>query len=302
MGVVLFAGTGETATLSNTFTVNGIATDPGTITLAVTDPTGATSTYTYAGAQITKSGIGAYWKEIPVAIVGEWSYVWTGTAPCSDVNHGSFTVLETNLSHLYVTPQSLKSRVGIASTDATSDLELQKACYAASRCIETYCSRVFWQGTDTRVFDNAGDLWFVDFGPYNDVVSVTTVKVDNDGDGVFEQTLSGATDYQLLPVNRSGPETRPFTSMKRTAGSWPIVYWPQARAERIQVTGVFGWPAVPYPVISAAEILGAELFKMKDAPFGIAAFGEYGPMRVRQNPEVERLLQPYLHGAGGFIV
>jgi hypothetical protein len=94
MATVFFQGASELATLTNTFTVTigGIVTptDPTTITLAVTDPVGTVTTYSFAGATITRTGTGAYAKDIPCTLAGEWTYIWTGTGTVPDVNHGSF--------------------------------------------------------------------------------------------------------------------------------------------------------------------------------------------------------------------
>jgi hypothetical protein len=62
------------------------------------------------------------------------------------------------------------------------------------------------------------------------------------------------------------------------------------------VTGVFGWPAVPANVKQAALIAAADLFRLKDAPFGIAGFGEFGVVRVQANPRVMSLLRRYITG------
>jgi hypothetical protein len=301
---VFFAGPSETATLSNLFTVTsgGVTTptDPTTVTLTVNDPSGASTTYTYAAAQINRSGAGLYFKDIPSPTAGEWSFTWAGTGTVPDVVHGSYTVLETNLGHLYATPQMIKSRVGLSPTDTSNDYELQGSCYAASRAIETMCSRVFWRGTDTRAFDNEGDLFRVDLGPYNDLVSVTTIKTDNDGDGVFETTMA-SSDYQLWPTNTSGPEQRPYTAVHRLGGFWPVTYWPTTRPERIQITGMFGWPSVPWPITEAAKMLAAEFYKMKDAPFGVANVGEFGQVQLRSNPRIADLIAPYRYG-NSFLV
>lgn len=306
MGVVFFAGASELATLTNTFylTSGGITTptDPTTVTLAVTDPTGTVLTYTYGGATITRTGPGAYAKDISCTIPGEWSYTWTGTGVASDVNHGSFTVQETNLGHLYATPQMIKSRVGLSLTDSTNDQELHGACYAASRAIDKYCSRVFWRtlNTEARVFD-ACDLYVLDLGPFNDLVSVATFKTDGDGDGTFETTWA-STDYELNPLNTgAGPELRPYTRVRAIGRGFPVVWSRLGRLHRVQITGVYGWPAVPAPISEAARILASEYFKAKDAPFGIASFGEYGAMRVRENPMVAQLCNGYRHG-NGYVV
>lgn len=302
---VLFAGASETATLSNTFTVTSggvtTSTDPTTVTVVVTDPTGTATTYTYAAGQINRSGAGVYFINVTCPIAGEWSYTWTGTGTVPDVVHGSFTVLETNLGHLYATPQMIKSRVGLAATDTSSDYELQGACYAASRRIENVCSRVFWRGTDTRIFDNEGDLFRVDLGPFNDLVSVTSIAVDADGDGVFETTLASG-DYQLWPRNTAGPEQRPYTAVHRLGGFWPVVYWPTTRPERIQITGVFGWPTVPWAITEAAKILAEEMFRMKDAPIGVMTQNRREFIDVKANDQrALDLISPYVYG-NGFVV
>ena len=61
----------------------------------------------------------------------------------------------------------------------------------------------------------------------------------------------------------------------------------------MHVTARWGWPAIPAPVKQAAFLVSAEQWKLKDAPFGVAGFGEFGAIRVRLNPMVTTLLGPY---------
>jgi len=72
---------GEPATFEARF-VNpstGDAADPATITLAVTDPAGTTTTYTFAAAQITKVAVGHYTKAVTPNARGVWRGRWTTT-------------------------------------------------------------------------------------------------------------------------------------------------------------------------------------------------------------------------------
>jgi hypothetical protein len=296
MASVFFANANELATLTNTFSVGGVPTDPTAVSLVITDPLGAAVTYTYAGATITKTTTGVYTKDVACTTAGEWQYQWIGTGAAADTQVGTWTVQETELGHLYVTPQMLKSRLGIAATDTTQDYELHAACFAASRAIEQYCERSFWRtaSTEIRTFVPRGwyDLPLPDFC---DLVSVTTLATDDTGDGVFETTWTTA-DYQLLPINPgAAPESRPYSHI-RAVGTLtfplliPLIL---ARLDRVQITGVFGWPAVPQPIRMATAILASETFRLKDAPFGIATFGELGAIRVRQNPMVEAFASPY---------
>src|SRR5262249_31365326 len=143
----------------------------------------------------------------------------------------------------------------------------------------------FWRATDTRTY-----VPQTMYGQQtDDIVSVTTFKVDFDGDGVFEQTWTQNTDYALTVApgayNQGAlGEQWPFTgyAVIGTGKFLPFV-WPWSHQDRIQITGVFGWPAVPLAVKQAALIAAADLFKLKDAPFGVAGFGEFGVVRVGAN-------------------
>jgi hypothetical protein len=297
VATVFYANANELATLTNTFSVSGVATDPTAISLTVTDPTGTATTYTYALAQITRSGAGIYTKDIPCSTAGEWQYLWTGTSAASDAQAGTWTVYETDLGHLYVTPQMLKSRLGITGT--SDDYELHAACFAASRAIEQYCNRIFWRSASAaRTFVPMG--WYeLELTDYNDLVSITTLKTDTSGDGTFDVTWS-ASDYQLLPFNPgSAPETRPYTRIRAIGTQMfpltiPLVL---ARMNRVEITGVWGWPTVPIGIREASLILAAETFRLKDAPFGVAGFGEFGAVRIRNNPMVAYYADPYRRNA-----
>lgn len=280
----------ELATLTNTFSVNGTATDPTTITLTVTDPTGTATSYTYAGGTITRTSAGVYTKDIPCTADGTWTYTWIGTGTASDVVAGTWTVFGTDLSKLYCTVEELKSRLGIASTDTQDDFELRLAVDSVSRWIDQHCERHFWRATQTRYFVPTSQYCLA----IDDLVSLTTLKTDSSGDGTFETTWA-SSDYQLRPVNATaGAEAAPYTEIKAVSTqTFPVPYATLARSDRAEVVGVFGWPAVPAAVKDAALMLAAETLKMKDAPFGVAGFGEFGAVRVRANPLVMARLAPY---------
>jgi hypothetical protein len=65
------------------------------------------------------------------------------------------------------------------------------------------------------------------------------------------------------------------------------------RQDRVQVTGTFGWPAVPDAVHTATLIAAAELFRMKDQPLGGQEPGEFAVAAVQSNPMIGKLLFPY---------
>src|SRR5262249_4162980 len=126
--------------------------------------------------------------------------------------------------------------------------------------------------------------------------------VDQNNDGIYEESWSPGTHYQLVidadefATGASG-EQRPYTHVRAVnAGQFPPV-WPLARINVVQITGVWGWPAVPFAIKQAAIQVACELFKMKDSPFGILGNSEFGVARVPRagNPYVARLLNKYVH-------
>lgn len=293
MASVFYAATDELATLNNTFQVDGIATDPATVSLTVTTPSQVSTTYTYGAGQITKDSTGVYHKDISCTEAGEWSYLWDGTGAATDVQAGTWTVWDSSLGKLYATVRALKTRVGIAQDDTTDDEELYAACFAASRAVEQHTQRIFYRTASTsRVFE-PDDACRLTFGPFNDLVVLSSLATDETGAGSWTTTWS-ASDYQLAPLNpAAAPEQRPYTSL-RAVGSrrfpLPTGY---GRTDRVQITGTWGWATVPQPIRQATLVVAAELFKAKDAPLGVIGFGDLGAVRLRENPLAARLAGPY---------
>jgi hypothetical protein len=293
---VFYEGAAELATLTNTFSVSGTPTDPTTVSLAVTDPDGVTTTYTWAGGTVTRTGTGAFTKDIACATAGTWTYVWTGTGTASDVQPGSWTVASADFSDLYCTPEMLKDRVGIS--DDLDNSQLPGACRAVSRWIDTkFCQRHFYRRTATLTFAPTARGCL----EVPDLVSVTSLKTDTDGDGVFETTWS-TTDYQLLPVNAAvEAEPAPYTDVK-AIGSYTFPVACTGRTNRVQIEGVWGWPAVPESVIEAAKILAGDYLALGGMKFGVAGYGEYGAVRARMsNPALEMLLA-YVHPRAAILM
>lgn len=286
MAEVLYVGENELATVTHTFTVAGTPTDPTTVTLVVTDPNGDATTYSYALAEITRTGAGVYRKDIPCEAAGVWSYVWVGSGDAPDVAAGTWTVQSTALNTLYCTPDELKHRVQLENS--YSDLEVLGAVTAVSRWIEDHCERTFFRQTATRTYDAGVPLRVA----VHDLVEVTALATDDDGSGGYATTWA-PSDFQVLRAAMVlRPEETPFTAIKAVAGRrFPTCT--TGREQLVRVTGVFGWPVVPEPVRQAAAIWATDLLKLGTMAFGIAGYGEYGAVRARPNPIVDALLHGY---------
>ena len=183
----------------------------------------------------------------------------------------------------YATLDQLKGHLAIELGDTKDDALLERAIEAASRAIDELCGRTFYQATETRYYE--ADGW--DVIEVDDLVSVTTLKTDEDQDRVYE-TVWGATDFELDPSD--GP---PYTRIYATpTGSYAFPIW-QRRA--VQVVGTFGWSNVPIPVVQACLLMAARVWKRKDTPLGIqVGKPEFGNLSIpAKDPDVEKLLMPY---------
>jgi hypothetical protein len=82
---------GAKIALTCVFRVNGVLTDPTTVTLKVIAPETAQANYTYP-ASVNKDGTGQFSKVITGGTPGRWKYRWEGTGAAEQVAEGYFTV------------------------------------------------------------------------------------------------------------------------------------------------------------------------------------------------------------------
>jgi len=200
----------------------------------------------------------------------------------------------------YLTAGEASDYVGRQFADSSGILN--DVVTVASRSIDRHCGRHFYQvGTSevpvARVFDSANG-YTVELGAYNDLVSVSTLKSDGVGSGVYGTTW-GSGVYQLLPAGATsrGPQPEPFTSITLLAGNTFPTTVPSGRRGLVEVSGVWGWPSVPIEVKQACRILVAELAKLQDAPLGMLGSAEFGMSRIppQKQRHVRDLLGPLVH-------
>ncbi len=195
----------------------------------------------------------------------------------------------------YVTLAALKQYLKIS--DTFDDDELNDALASASRSIEKYCGRQFNDAGSATARVYYPDSWrrvvVDDFHTTTGLV----VKTDQGDDGTYETTWS-ATDYLLEPLNGivDGETGWPFHRICTTGARWfPVAHYTYLLSYRpsVEVTARWGWAAIPAPVKQACLIIAAETFRLKEAPFGVAGYGEFGVVRVRDNPMAASRLGPY---------
>jgi hypothetical protein len=200
-----------------------------------------------------------------------------------------------SISNGYCSLADLKAALRVQ--DSIDDSLLELAIESASREIDGYCERQFYSTSGTRIYA-PNNVYLVQT---DDIISVTSVKTSTDG-LTFDTTLA-TTDYQLEPLNNiAGGLVTPFTRLRAVGDYlWPS-YYPQTifhLEASVQITGVFGWSAIPAAIRQATVILAMRLFKRLDAPLGMIS-NDMGSMRVgRQDPDVEALVAPFRKVSAG---
>jgi hypothetical protein len=186
----------------------------------------------------------------------------------------------------YATLTDVKNALRI--TDALDDSLLETAIESASRMIDGYTARTFYNGgTAVRNFAATDSLNLI----IDDAISVTTVQsTDEVGDTYTTWT---ANDFQLEPLNsRSDGLYMPYTGIRAVGDyTWPVV----DQQALCKITAVWGWAQVPTAIKQATIIQASRLFKRLDSPLGVAGFGDMGAIRVGRylDPDVEQLAMPF---------
>lgn len=137
--------------------------------------------------------------------------------------------------NLYATLNDIKKLLAVEG--AGDNEQLLRALEAASRQIEKLTGRYFYCYEGIKYLDGGGSkMWLSE-----DILSISLLKIDQDGDGVYESTLA-TSDYILYSLNdypKIRLETNPNGNYSGFAYGIP---------KGIQITGVFGYAdsAIPY--------------------------------------------------------
>jgi hypothetical protein len=209
----------------------------------------------------------------------------------------------------YCTLNDVKNQLSIDEADVTDDALIESVINAASRQIDRYCGQRFWLDPSVVTRQFYVDDYGVDLDlAQDDVIGIgdTTgliVKADTAGTGSYATTLASGTDFLLAPSNAAiTSPAAPYTSLTLGLSGATTYAFPRSYGRpAAQITATWGWPAIPDDVALACALQAMQLFKSKDAVFGVASFGEFGPLRVRSalNPIAEGLIAPYARPAVG---
>jgi hypothetical protein len=269
----------------------GPAADVTNLTITVTPLAGPPVVLGPTAVGITHPATGVYgyeWTPDADADLGVYVVTWNADGGLS----ASETVeVLASYGTLYATLAELKAILG-GIDDTYDDDNLTRALGAASRGIDKWCKRRFYRDdtATARVFSpiSAKVAIVDDFWTTDDLVIAT-----GDGDDTYATTWTAA-DRQLEPLNGivNGVPGWPYWLIRARNGS--SYTGGSVGGVTLQVTAKWGWAAVPVDVNQACLLLAEEIFKLKDAPFGVAGYGIDGAvMRVQNNPKIAAMLAEF---------
>ena len=200
----------------------------------------------------------------------------------------------------YAATSELKTYIGLSGS--AQDTNLDNALQAASRLIDQYTGRRFWQDSSATSKH---------FTPINEFyleipdLSTTTgleVKLDTTDNGTYDTTLTLDTDFFTIPINPEvnyvdGGTTyyKPFTELRILPTRSSERFDPKV-PKNVKVTGKFGWSAVPQAIKQATLIQGLRFFKRKDAPFNVLGNEQTGQIEIfsKFDPDAKQLIEDFV--------
>ena len=191
----------------------------------------------------------------------------------------------------YASLASFKQAIGIGTADTTDDTALQSVLDATDALIDNYCDRRQGFGTATETRYYTASNW--NYVLTDDIVSITTLQTDDNGDGSYETTWTAGTDYVLAPSNNA-LDGWPYTEID-TSVTAPRAF-PSGVYRGTKVVGVFGWPSVPSAVVQAAVIQAGAVWSSRTSPFAVVGSADLGGilrMTRALHPEAQVLLEQY---------
>jgi hypothetical protein len=264
-----------------------------TVSVAVSRPDGTTIT----APAITTPSTGHYQAATFVPdVVGLWTFTWTVSGTVTDVTHGSFTVAApadtVPLGGPYATLPQLKAQMGIPDSNTTQDATLSRRLISASSDINAWTHRQFGRAEVATARQFRGGPSGVDT---HDFWTLDDLAVSSLSGGAAWD-VSGLSVLPLDGIVNQVPGW-PYNRIETAYVSHPLYQASQWAGYNVQVTAKWGWPAVPANVVTSCLMLAVADDKAKDAPFGVAGFGDYA-VRIRANPMVEEKLRDYVIDSG----
>lgn len=173
---------------------------------------------------------------------------------------------------------------------------IERQVQAISRWIDDITSKRFYATTETRYYTPVNS----DKCDVDDVLSVTALKTDHDGDLDYDYAWTEGTDFLLMPRNAVA-DGWPYHWIRRHPNGrywFPMNGGPMILS--VELEGSFGFCATgsqPDGITDACVLAVEQLFMRKDAIFGVtgpAGLSYDAKVMLKDDPHIMGLLEGYI--------
>lgn len=259
---------------------------------------GATATTVDAAVSNTPGADGVVrydWQAVDVDTAGNYLVWWevTSGGKTQDLNEAIIEIrAHAPITNTYVELEEFKSTASLTGF-GFADSDIQLAIEAASRGIDEDLNRRFYPDPDATSVRYYTPI-YPDHFRIDDLITLTSLKIDTTGSGVYGTTWTVGTHFRLEPLNAL-EDGIPYTTVRTLLRNRLTVNYGS-----VEVTGKFGWAAVPAAVKQACTIIATRLLlRARQAPFGVVSIGLEGAAvraaALTRDPEIAYLLDPYAH-------
>lgn len=269
-----------------TLTVDPSGIDTAAI-LTVYAPDGTTTTPAVAGG-----GTGTLTAPVTYDQAGWWRLKWavTGTGAGTEWEEVFVPAAPAAPQMVYASVEELRAQFSDDSQNLPEAL-LQRALKAASRAIDDYTGRRFWQ--DPTAVARTFAPRYCDRADVDDISTTSglIVAVDSGLDGTYASTWTLGSDFVLRPSNAT-VLGRAYNRIVLLSG---VTFPASDGRDVLRITAKWGWPVIPDQVNEACILRAASLFKRRESIDGVSGFGDFGVVRIsgRMDPDVAALLNPF---------
>ena len=191
-----------------------------------------------------------------------------------------------SITNGYCTLAELKSYLDIDTSVTKFDDELEDCINGISRWIDEHCNTRFYESAtdETKYFTPKTGRYC----PINFLLSITSLKTDDDFDGVFESEWA-STDYNLVEYNdypKFGIETTLYGDF----------YFSPLLPRSVEVVGKWGYSSTTPPNVKlACKLQSARMFKRRDSILGIQGTSQFGMVRLMasEDPDILSIINAY---------